>query len=115
VDFRLPWRDSPWWPGLTVATTTPDACAALSTEDEEDFHRSASEDPATPIDGLGYEAVVGESEGSVEVVARRGNVVVEVSFTSYENRVDRSPESFADRRATTIAVARHAVGLVDLR
>ena len=31
VTIDRPWQDRPWWPGVEIATATPDPCAVLST------------------------------------------------------------------------------------
>jgi hypothetical protein len=153
-----PWEDKPWWPGVDVATSTPDPCAALSTEDarrlvpdgdpvqvfgdpetvtrscrrdggnvrldvdvrretfgdvvaeaRSGFRRTAAVSRVTePVSGLGDEALAGGSGSRVEVVVRRGNVVIEVSLRS------DAKENVPDREAV-IAVARNAVAVVDLR
>jgi hypothetical protein len=154
-----PWRDSPWWPGLALATSTADPCRPLSTDAaarlvpdagpeavygaeskpgrlcrldnrlaslevtltratygdllaqaREEFRRSS--DDGEPLPGLGDEARVGGSSAlAVEVVARRGNVVVEVRFRGDSG----SGPVTATHRSDAIEVARRAVDTVTLR
>jgi hypothetical protein len=166
VTVDRPWRDRPWWPGVEVATATPDPCAALSTVEArrlvpDGAPRAASDDAGSPsrrcrlgsgvpqlevgidrasygdliaegrddfdrtrrlgsgvepVPGLGEEAFTGTYGASiVRVVARRGNVVVEVQFTPGEAGSDRGTPAYAANEAAAIEVARAAVDAVDLR
>lgn len=166
VAVDRPWRDRPWWPGVEVATATPDPCAALSTvearqlvrdgepqtgygdadspsrlcrlgngvpqleveiarasfgdllaEGRDDFDRMRRLEPeAEPVPGLGEEAFTDTYGRSiVRVVARRGNVVVEVLFTPGEAGSDRGTPAYAANLAAVVEVARKAVDTVVLR
>jgi hypothetical protein len=161
-----PWEDRPWWPGVEIATETPDPCPALSTVEagrlvptrepqnvygqaddpsrlcrlgngspklevkfgrtisgdlidgsEADFDRSAGVGSfAEPVAGVGDEAVASGGGGSiVRIVARRGNVVVEVTFIPDGDGADRGTTAYAANQAAVVEVARLAVDTVDLR
>ena len=77
--------------------------------------RHSGVDATEPAPGLGDEAAVGGSGPLVEVVVRRGNVVVDVSLVSDSVEKIRGTPGYDANRAAVIEVARHAAGLVDLR
>jgi len=81
-----PWEDEPWWPGLDIATSTPDACGALSTEDARRL---------VP-DGT-VEAVYGEPDGISGFCRRTGStgqVDVEVSRERWGDLIAEAGKEF---------------------